>query len=225
MGRSFQIAIFRKGQGTTLDWTRKEKNILRHLTSPEEIQRYLDGLLYSAEKSYRCPRSVMRDRTAHCFDGAVFAAAALREIGYPPLIVELIPNRRDDDHLIAPFRAGGLWGAVSKSNFALLRYREPVYPTLRELLLSYFEGFFNMARERTLRAFTAPLPLTRFDRLAWQFVDAPMDIIANALNGCHRTILVPPGLARRLTLVDRRTFQAGIVGLRRAGVFKPKKKN
>jgi hypothetical protein len=207
-----------------VEWSRHERSVLRRLKSPEAIQRFLDGIPYSAESSYRCPRSVLRDRRAHCYDGAVFAAAALAELGYPPLILELIPNQRDDDHLIAPFRDGVWWGAVSKSNFALLRYREPVYRNLRELLMSYFEGFFNLARERTLRAFTAPLRLDRFDRRGWRFEDGVMDDIAEALEGCRRTVVVPPGRVRRLTLVDRRTFQAGLVGLNKAGVYRPQKK-
>jgi hypothetical protein len=207
-----------------MDWNRTERSTLRRLKSPEAIQRFLDGIPYSPEPVYRCPRTVLRERRAHCYDGAVFAAAALAELGYPPRIVELIPNHRDDDHLIAPFQDGGWWGAVSKSNFALLRYREPVYRTLRELMLSYFEGFFNLARERTLRAFTAPLRLDRFDRLGWRFADGPMDDIADALNACRRTVVVPPARVRRLTLVDRRMFQAGCVGMNKAGVYRPGKK-
>jgi hypothetical protein len=206
-----------------MDWTSRERQILRRLTTPEAIQHFLDNTPYSPEPVYRCPRSVLRDRRAHCYDGAVFAAAALSELGYPPMIIELIPNDRDDDHLVAPFRVGGFWGAVSKSNFALLRYREPVYRTVRELMMSYFEGFFNLARERTLRAFTAPLRLTRFDRAGWRFLDGPMDTIADALGNCRKTAVVSPGHARRLTLVDRRTFKAGTLGLRRAGVYRPEK--
>jgi hypothetical protein len=211
--------------GEPNQWTEGEQRILRRLTTPQAIQCYLDRLPYSSEKTYHCPRSVMRDRKAHCFDGAVFAAAALFEIGHPPLILELIPNRRDDDHLIALFRAGSLWGAVSKSNFALLRYREPVYPTLHALVLSYFEGFFNLARERTLRAFGAPLSLARFDRAGWRIADSTMFAIARELDHCRRSRLVTPAMARRMTRVDWRTFQAGTVGMRRSGVYKPKKKN
>jgi hypothetical protein len=205
------------------EWSAGERRILRRLTTPMKIQEYLDGLPYSSEKTYRSPRSVLRDRKAHCFDGAVFAAAALREIGQPPLILELIPNKRDDDHLLAPFRAGGRWGAVSKSNFVLLRYREPVYRTLRELVLSYFEGYFNLARERTLRGFGAPLNLAGFDRLGWPFADGAMLEIARALDGCRRTQLVTPAMARKLTAVDRCSFRAGTLGVSHAGAYKPKK--
>ncbi len=116
------------------------------------------------------PKSVtdVRERSltiavAHCFDGCLFAAAALRHIGYPPLIVELLPTDRDDDHLIAVYKLRGAWGAVAKSNFAGLTYREPIYRNLRELVMSYFEQYYNVAREKTLRGYTAPLDLRTFD--------------------------------------------------------------
>jgi hypothetical protein len=203
-------------------WTAKERRVLRQLQTPMDIQLFLDSLLYSEEERYRCPRSVLRDRKGHCYDGAVLAAAAMRELGFPPLIMELIPNRRDDDHIIVPFRTHDRWGAVAKSNYTGLRYREPVYHSLRELAMSYFEGYFNMARERTLRAFGAPLRLARFDRIGWQMHDAAMDAMATALGECRRFPILTKTEARRLTAVDPRTFQAGVLGLRKAGVFRVK---
>lgn len=112
---------------------------MARLSNPSRIQAFLDELAYSTEPIYRCPLRVLRERTAHCFDGALFAAAALRCLGYPPLIVDLLPNGRDDDHLLALYRVDGHWGAVAKSNFVGLRFREPIHRTLRELALSYFE--------------------------------------------------------------------------------------
>ena len=119
--------------------------VARVLKTPAAIQAFLDETPYSAENRYRCPLSVVRDRKAHCFDGAVFAAAMLRRLGHPPLIVDLLPNERDDDHMLALFRVDGLLGAVAKSNFSGLRYREPICRSLRELILSYFEDYFNAA--------------------------------------------------------------------------------
>src|SRR5262245_29325511 len=119
------------------------------LASPAAVQEFLDGTAYSSEPVYRCPASVLRDGTAHCFDGAVFAAAALRRLGERPRIFELltVPGR-DDTHVVALYRRGGAWGAVAKSNFVGLRFREAVYRNLRELALSYFEVFYNPLRER-----------------------------------------------------------------------------
>jgi hypothetical protein len=204
----------------TTPWSPAERRILARLTTPMKIQQFVDSLLYSEEDCYRCPRRVMLDRKGHCYDGAVLAAAALREIGNPPMLMELIPNNRDDDHIVAPFKIGGCWGAVAKSNFSGLRYREPVYRTLRELAMSYFEGFFNMARERTMRAYGAPLYLRQFDRLHWLTEDRAMDVIADAMGLVRRHDILRAEDEPRLTQVDDRSFQAGILGLRKAGVYK-----
>ncbi len=111
------------------------------LDSPAAIQAFLDGLPYSADPFYRCPASVLRDGKAHCFDGALFAAAALRRLGFPPAIVDMLPER-DDDHILAIYKVDGHWGAIAKSNFVGLRFREAVYASLRELVMSYFEVFW-----------------------------------------------------------------------------------
>ena len=134
------------------------------LDSPVAIQAFLDAIPYSAEEVYRSPASVLRDRMGHCFDGALFAAAALRRLGHPPRIVDMIAVR-DDDHILAVYKRFGCWGAVAKSNYVGLRFREPIYRSLRELVLSYFELFYNVAGEKTLRAYTVPLDLSGFDRI------------------------------------------------------------
>ena len=141
-----------------------ERAVFRRLTTPEKIQRFLDDLAYNKEPdgdTCRSPRRVLRDRTAHCMEGALFGAAALRMIGHPPLLLDL-EAVRDDDHVLAIFRLRGHWGAVAKSNYSGLRYREPVYRTLRELAMSYFEHYYNLqAREDAAQLFAAgqPAPL------------------------------------------------------------------
>ncbi|MBW8874078.1 MAG: hypothetical protein JF614_03880 [Acidobacteria bacterium] len=151
------------------------------LDSPAAIQAFLDEIPYSADPFYRCPASVVRDRKAHCFDGAVFAAAALRRLGFPPLIVDMLPER-DDDHVLAIFKIDGSWGAIAKSNFVGIRFREAVYASLRELVMSYFEFFYNVAREKTLRGYTVPLSLKPFDRQRWTTRDETMEAIAARLD-------------------------------------------
>ena len=121
--------------------TKSELQLFVKLKTPFKVQEFLDSIPYSDEERYRCPRSVLQDRKAHCYDGAVFAAAALRMIGYPPLLVDMLPNNRDDDHILAVFRRKKRWGAVAKSNFSGLRFREPVYRGLHELIMSYFESY------------------------------------------------------------------------------------
>src|SRR5437588_372554 len=145
------------------------RKVLRTLSTPAKIQRYLDDLPYNKEKdgeTCRSPRLVIEHNTAHCFEGALFAAAALRMAGHPPLILDL-EAVRDDDHVISVYRTNGYWGAIGKSNYAGLRFRSPVYRTLRELALSFFEHYYNLKGEKTLRAYSRPVNLTRFDRIGW----------------------------------------------------------
>src|SRR5205823_1389468 len=139
---------------------------LRSLKNPYGIQRFLDDMPYHLADTAWSPRLVLRENASHCFEGAMLAAAALRANGYPPLILDL-EAEEDTDHVIAIFRADGHWGAVAKSNYTGCRYREPVYRTLRELALSYFDGYFNLRRERSLRTFSRPINMTRFDHFNW----------------------------------------------------------
>src|SRR5512136_1031915 len=102
--------------------TDSEHRFISTLTAPAKIQAFLDEIPYSTEHIYRCPLKVLRERMAHCFDGALFAAATLRRLGYPPLIMDMLPNDRDDDHMLAVYKRCGHWGAVAKSNFVGLRF-------------------------------------------------------------------------------------------------------
>lgn len=199
-------------------WTAAELRSIRRLTTPYRIQEFLDRAGYSAESRYRCPREVLKDSKAHCFDGAVFAAAMLRRIGYDPLIVDM-QAVRDDDHVIAVFIKNGRFGAVAKSNFAGLRYREPLYRDVRELVMSYFESFYNTAREKTLRQFTAPLDLSAYP--GFEFSEERMEEIGLKLSYLPVTKLMTPGQIRALLPVDDRSYKAGLLGSVKAGLYKP----
>lgn len=201
-----------------------ERRLFSSLRTPPRVQAFLDSLPYSTDPVYRCPLRVIRERTAHCFDAAVFAAAALRRAGHPPLILELLPNAHDDDHLLALFRREGRWGAVAKSNFAGLRYREPVYGTLRELALSFFEQYYNVARRKTLRGYTLPLHLAPFDRDGWTVRDEPLWAIADRLDRQRRVALVTPRMAAGFSPVDGRSYRAGLLGSIDAGLYRPRGK-
>ena len=200
----------------------KERAIVSGFTSPAGIQAFLDSIPYSPDDFYRCPLRVLQDRTAHCFDGAMFAAMALRRIGYPPLILDMLSNGRDDEHLPALFKDAGGWGAVAKSNFVGLRFREPVYRTLRELVMSYFEQYYNLEREKTLRGYTGPLNLKSFDRLNWMTADEAMERIAKRTDEIRRVMLIDAEMEKRLSLVDDRSYQAGLIGADPNGIYKPK---
>ncbi len=202
-------------------WTAPERRLLQGLSSPLAVQRFLDSTPYSSDPIYRCPRRVVADRRAHCVDGALFAAAALRFHGHKPIVC-WINAENDDGHLLALFRRGALWGAVAKSNFVGLRYREPVYRTLRELVMSYFNDYFNSDGYRSMRSFTRPLDLSRFDKLNWMTTQEGVPpIVDDALDLLPTYIIAPARIIRRLTPVDERTLKAGMLGVNKAGLFAP----
>ena len=184
------------------------------LKTPAGVQRFLDDLPYNLSFTARSPQRVLRDRTASCLEGGIFAAAALRIIGFPPLIFDL-EAEQDTDHVVAIFKVRGHWGAVAKSNFTGCRYREPVYRSLRELAISYFNVYFNLRGERTLRRYSRPVNLARFDYLNWMTTGKPIWFIAEHLCEIPHIPLLTSAMERRLTRVDRRTFRGEMVGHRR----------
>ena len=195
-------------------WTASERRRLRQLSTPVKIQEYLDRIPYNTEKdgeTLRSPRRVLRDGTAHCMEGALLAAAALQVAGGRPLIMDLTAVD-DDDHVIAPFRRRGLWGAVATSKFSGLRYRSPVYRTLRELAMSYFEPYFSLAGQLTLRGYGMPIDLSRFDPLGWRTSEEDLWPLAEALERRRHVPLIRPAVARDLHRVDRRLRAAGLLG-------------
>ena len=195
-------------------FTRSELRVLRRLKTPAGIQRFLDELPYNLSFTARSPQKVLRDRTASCLEGGIFAAAALRIIGFPPLIFDL-EAEQDTDHVIAIFKVREHWGAVAKSNFTGCRYREPVYRSLRELAMSYFNVYVNLRGERTLRRYSRPVNLVRFDRLHWMTMDKPVWFIAEHLCEIPHIPLLAPAMEKRLTRVDQRTFRGEMVGHRK----------
>ena len=196
------------------DLTAKElATFRRRLDTPPKIQQFLDDIPYNTEddrETFRSPRRVLRDQTANCIEGAVLAAAALRVQGEPPLIMDLTAVH-DEDHVITVYRRRGLWGAIGTSKFTGLRDREPVYRTLRELAMSYFEHYFNLRGERTLRGHGRPVNLARFDRLKWMTSELDLWPIAEHLERIPHVPLVPSGVARRLTPVNGRLWAADLL--------------
>ncbi len=192
-------------------FTPAELRKLRSLKNPYGIQRYLDDMPYHLADTSFSPRQVLRENTSHCFEGAMLAAAALRANGYPALVLDL-EAEHDTDHVIAIYKERGHWGAIAKSNYTGCRYREPVYRTLRELALSYFEVYFNLRRERTLRTFSRPVNLKRFDSKKWMTTEEPLWFIAEYLFTIHHTPLLKPGLTKKLHRLDDRSFRAGCLG-------------
>ena len=170
-------------------FTPAELRKLRSLKDPYGIQHFLDAQPYHLADSAWSPRQVLRENTSHCFEGSLFAAAALR--------------------VIAVYKQHGHWGSIAKSNYTGCRYREPVYRSLRELALSYFDVYFNMRRERTLRTFSNPVNLARFDKRNWMTSEEPLWFIAEYLFTIRHFPLIKRQMAKRLHRLDDRSFRAG----------------
>jgi hypothetical protein len=186
---------------------------LRGLDSPVAIQDYLDGLPYLAEERDRSPLNLILDGQCHCLDGAFFAALALWRLGFRPLVIDLIPAPNlDDDHVLALFQEDGGWGALAKSNYAGLRYREPVYRSLRELVMSYFDDFFNPAGQRTLRGYTRPFDLSRQRESAWPWDESATQVLYRRFYARKSIPLLSTEAAARLHPLDQRAFRAGTLG-------------
>ncbi|MEK7549457.1 MAG: hypothetical protein AAB519_00515 [Patescibacteria group bacterium] len=188
----------------------KEEKILRNLSTPQKIQDFLDRLPMNHEKqgdTYMSPRRVLRERKAHCIEAALVAATALWIQGKKPLLLDLTSREDDDDHVVALFQQNGYWGAISKTNHIVLRYRDPIYRTIRELALSYYhEYFLNKNGEKTLVSYSRPLDLTRFGT-GWIIEEADLWSIADALDSSRHYPLVPKvneRFIRRATVTERK---------------------
>lgn len=184
---------------------------LRGLKTPAQIQKFIDAIEYQYADTAWSPQRVLRERKGHCLEGALVAAAALRVNGYPPLVMDL-ESVRDDDHVVALYRERGLWGGIAKSNFAGLRFRAPIYRTLRELALSYFEHYYNLRGERTLRAYSRPVNLARLDSQHWMTDEEDVWCVPELLIAARHYALFPDKVARALPRLDRRSFEAGMHG-------------
>ncbi len=201
----------------------------QNLQSPIDIQRYLDSLAYIGEERDRCPLDVMKDRQCHCLDGGLFGALALRQIGDPGLLVDLVPvkddkgNKLDDDHVLAVFRRHGRWGCVAKSNFPWLRYREPVYRSIRELVMSYFEVYFSVNSIKVLRGYTRPFNIARCDRLNYAWDEGGATRLYQRFYAQTEIPLISRESEALLTPVDKREYKSGFLEVNWDWVYRPPK--
>ena len=201
-------------------WTKPELSFFRKLSEPAKIQAYLDSLPYNVDDVTRSPREVLRAQTVHCFDGALFAAAALELLGFPPLIVDLQSSKEDDDHILAVFKKRGHWGAVAKSNYTGCRYRDPVYRTLRELSLSYYDLYFKLAGKKTLRRYSRPYDLGKVHDIEWRTTSDNLDFLGARVDATRHYNLLSKELEGELSPADERSFRAAVLGLDVRGAHK-----
>lgn len=191
-----------------------QTSLYEKLTTPAKIQDFLDTLEINFQDNYWSPKKVLEIGKAQCLEGAMFAASALRFHGYKPLLMDLRAKHPDTDHVVALFKVGspqaGRWGAISKTNHAVLRYREPVYRNLRELAMSYFHEYFdNKTRAKNLREYSVPVDLSRFDHLDWETTNKPLPQIAQAVDDAKHFWLINKAQEKLLRRADTLEIEAG----------------
>jgi hypothetical protein len=207
-GRGLSRSSILRGGRESYGLSPADLRTLRALKTPSQIQKFVDALEYQYADTAWSPQRVLRERKGHCMEGALLAAAALRINGHPPLLMDL-EAVRDDDHVVALYRERGLWGGIAKSNYAGLRFRAPIYRTLRELALSYFEHYYNLRGERTLRNYSRPVNLERLDSQHWMTSEEDVWCVPEYLIAARHYELIPEKVARTLPRLDRRSFEAG----------------
>ncbi len=189
------------------DLHRSEIQILRSLRTPRRIQDFLDSIPMNFRETCYSPRMVLKQKRAHCMEGAMLAALALRFAGYPPLVMDLKSVPHDDDHVVAVFNVRGHWGAISKTNHGVLRYREPIYKSVRELAMSYFHEYFLDDGSKTLRSYSYPVDLSRFDKRGWMTDEQDVEYVPEYVDDVrHYPILTKAQIAglRKADSIERK---------------------
>ena len=165
-------------------FSKEEVKLFKSLNNPKKIQDFINKIPINKEpEGDTCisPKQVLLQNRAHCIEGAMLAATIFRFHNQQPLLLDLTSNPKDFDHVVAPFNKDGYWGAISKTNHAVLRYREPVYKTIRELVLSYFHEYFLDNGKKTLRTYSMPVNLSKFDNKNWMTSEKNVWFIAQHL--------------------------------------------
>ncbi len=180
------------------------------LDTPFAIQQYLDSLVYRGEERDRSPLNVMLDGQSHCLDGGFLAALALWRIGFKPLLIDIVPDPgADDDHVLALYRVEGRWGALAKTNYVFLGFREPVYKNLHELVMTYFEHYVSIHQLKVLRGYTRPLDASSYTHLNWAWDEAGANQLYHQHFYGRKTIpLITKSMAKRLSPVTDRVYTA-----------------
>jgi hypothetical protein len=193
--------------------------MIKKVKTPFDVQEFLFTMKYNAEERDRAPLNAILDGQCHCLDGGFLAAILLWNIGFPPLVLDLVPApATDDDHVLALYQLNGRWGAVAKSNYVMLGFREPVYKNIRELVMSYFEHYINTHREKTLRGYTRPMDLSRLDP-AWMWDEPAANRLYKKFYARKSIPLISKDMEKRLNLVRENIFEAETMGTDLSWVF------
>ena len=201
-----------------LSFTKKEIALMQKLNTPAKVQDFLNGLNFNFEEpastqggegdTLKSPILTLRARKAHCIEGAILGAYILSLHGFPPLVLHLEATKEDFDHVIAPFKLYGLWGALSKTNHGVLRYREPIYKDIRELVISYFHEYFLDNGVKTLRRYSEPLNLNVFEK-GWEVEEDDLWGIDEELDKIKHYDIVPKSYLKKLRKTDKIEIEAG----------------
>ena len=203
--------------------TPPERRLFEKLRTPQKIQDYLDRLPINFElkgETYMAPRRSIEYKTAHCFEGALLAAAVLAYRGQKPLLLDFRTIPADEDHVVALFRQNGYWGAISKTNHAILRYREPVYRSIRELAMSYFHEYLMWDGRKSLRAYSAPFDLSKISPEKWVTAEEELFWLVEALDASRHFPTVPKKNIRLL----RNAYDVELRAMKITEWQRPKKK-
>ena len=195
-----------------LSFTKKEKDLLKRLNTPAKAQDFLNSFKFNFEEdgkqTLKSPVRVLREKKAHCLEGAILGAYILSLHGHKPLLLHLQTTKEDFDHIVAPFKEKKLWGALSKTNHGVLRYREPVYKNIRELVMSYFHEYFLNDGRKTLRKYSRPLNLNVFED-DWMLAEEDLWGIDEELDKIRHYDIVPKNILKKLRKADKIEIKIG----------------
>lgn len=194
-----------------LNFTKKEIALIKRLNTPAKVQDFLNSLPFNFEKggeTLMSPLATLRAKKAHCFEGALLGAYILSTHGFEPLVLHLEAVKEDYDHVIAPFKVDGLWGALSKTNHVVLRYREPVYKDIRELAMSYFHEYFLNNGQKTLRRYSEVFNLNTLKK-GWEIREGNLWDIDKKLDKIKHYDILPKKYVKKLRKADRVEIEAG----------------
>jgi len=205
-------------------WNESEIELFNRFNTPNAIQEFLNSIPYDAvdQETNKSPRYVIKENRANCFEGALFAAAVMEYHGHEPRIIDMTAHN-DDDHLIMVYRMRGHWGAIAKSNTTTLRGREPVYDNPKELVMSYFDFYFNVAGDKTLRGYTWPVNLNKFNRYNWRTTSDNLDLtIGKELINMKHNDIMTLEMISNLNKADKELLAASLLGSIPEGLYKIK---
>lgn len=192
-------------------FTQKEKLLLKKLNTPLKVQDFLNEIKFNFEKNEETltsPLFTLRKNRAHCLEGALLGAYTLSQHGFTPYLMHLKATNSDYDHVIVPFKIGKFWGALSKTNHAVLRYREPIYKNIRELAMSYFHEYFLDNGQKTLRQYSKLLNLNNFEK-NWMLLEGNLWGIDAELDKIKHFNIIPKSYIKKLRKADKIEIKAG----------------